>query len=82
HPYGQTASPETVESITRDDIVRYYQANYTAKRAVVTLVGAISRQEAEAIAEQITRGLPADGATPPGLPDVKMPLAKAETIRI
>lgn len=82
HPYGQTASPETVESITRDDIVRYYQANYTAKRAVVTLIGAISRQEAEAIAEQITRGLPADGATPPGLPDVKMPLAKAETIRI
>jgi zinc protease len=82
HPYGQTASPETVESITRDDIVRYYQANYTAKRAVVTLIGAISRQEAEAIAEQITRGLPVDGATPPSLPDVKMPLAKAETIRI
>ena len=82
HPYGQTASPESVESITRDDIVRYYQANYTAKRAVVTLIGAISRQEAEAIAVQITQGLPADGATPPALPDVKMPLAKAETIRI
>lgn len=85
HPYGQTASPETVESITRDDLVRYYQANYTAKRAVVTLIGAISRQEAEAIAEQITRGLPADGAAlsgAPALPDVKMPLAKAETIRI
>ena len=82
HPYGQTASPETVESITRDDLVRYYQANYTAKRAVVTLIGAISRQEAEAIAEQITRGLPADGATPPALPAVKEPLEKAQTIRI
>jgi zinc protease len=82
HPYGQSPTPETVQSISRDDILRFYRANYTAKRAVVTLIGAISRQEAEAIAEQITRGLPADGATPPALPAVKEPLEKAETVRI
>lgn len=80
HPYGQTVTPETVESVTRDDIVRYYQINYTVKRAVIILIDAINRQEAEAITEQITRGLPADGATPSALPDVKMPLIKAETI--
>lgn len=82
HPYGQSATPETIEGITRDDILRFYHANYTAKRAVVTLIGAISRQEAEAIAEQVTRGLPPDGATPPALPAVNAPLAKAETVRI
>ncbi|MGA3950675.1 M16 family metallopeptidase [Ralstonia nicotianae] len=82
HPYGQSATPDTVQSITRDDILRFYHANYTAKRAVVTLIGAISRQEAEAIAEQVTRGLPPDGATPPALPAVDAPLAKADTVRI
>ncbi|CAG9175170.1 pitrilysin family protein [Cupriavidus respiraculi] len=71
HPYGVTATPESVESITRADLERFWRDNYTASRAVVTLIGAIDRKEAEAIAVQLTQGLPA-GTRPPAMPDVQM----------
>ncbi|QET02887.1 MULTISPECIES: M16 family metallopeptidase [Cupriavidus] len=77
HPYGVTATPASVESITRDDIVKFWRDNYSASRAVVTLIGAIDRKQAEAIAEDLTRGLPA-GVAAPKLPDVQMKIAASE----
>lgn len=77
HPYGVSATPASVESITRDDLVKFWRDNYSANRAVVTLIGAIDRQQAEAIAEALTRGLP-PGATPPKLPEVEMKIAASE----
>lgn len=77
HPYGVTATPASVESITRDDIVKFWRDNYSASRAVVTLIGAIDRKQAEAIAEDLTRGLPA-GVAAPRLPDVQMKIAASE----
>lgn len=71
HPYGMSATPESVAAITREDLERFWRDNYAASRAVVTLIGAIDRKQAEAIAEQLTRGLPR-GATPPRMPDVRM----------
>ncbi|RLK35812.1 M16 family metallopeptidase [Cupriavidus plantarum] len=77
HPYGVTATPATVESITRDDIVKFWRDNYSANRAVVTLIGAIDRKQAEAIAEDLTRGLP-QGIAAPKMPDVQMKIAASE----
>ncbi len=77
HPYGVAATPESVEAITRDDIVRFWRDNYSASRAVITLIGAIDRKEAEAIAEQLTRGLP-PGATPAPMPQVQMNIKASE----
>ena len=77
HPYGVSATAETVGSITHDDLVKFWQDNYTAKRAVVTLIGAIDRKQAEQIAEELTRGLPA-GAAPPTMPDVQMTIPASE----
>ncbi len=67
HPYGRTATPETITAITRDDVVAFHRARYTAGNAVVSLVGDLSRTEAEAIAQQLTQDLPAGAAdtTPP-----------------
>jgi zinc protease len=72
HPYGASPTVETVGAITRDDIANFYRANFSAQRAVVTIIGDISRQEAEAIAERITAKLPA-GSPPPALPQVGNP---------
>jgi len=77
HPYGVSATVESVSSITRDDLLKFWRDNYTAKRAVVTLIGAIDRKQAEQIAEDLTRGLP-EGAAAPKLPDVQLKIPASE----
>jgi zinc protease len=72
HPYGNEATPQTVASITRDDVIDHHRRHYSASRAVVSLIGAVTRQEAEAIAERLTRDLP-QGEAPPELPKVALP---------
>lgn len=67
HPYALRASGEveTVEGFTREDLIGFYRSHYAAQHAVVAIIGDVSRAEAEAIAEQVTRGLPqASGAAP------------------
>ncbi len=58
HPYGRIATPESVERITRDDLVAFYRANFSARAAVVSIIGDVSRAEAEEIAQQLTAALP------------------------
>ncbi|MHA7679001.1 M16 family metallopeptidase [Cupriavidus sp. PET2-C1] len=77
HPYGVSPTVASVESITRADIERFWRDNFAASRAVVTLIGAIDRKQAETIAEQLTRGLPA-GATPPTMPPVQLKIPASE----
>lgn len=62
HPYGAHATPETIAAITRDDLAAFYSEHYDARNAVVSMIGAIGRERARAIAEQLTRDLPAGGA--------------------
>lgn len=72
HPYGANATVESVSGITRGDIEGFYRANYAAARAVVSMIGDISRAEAEAIAEQLTANLP-QGTPPAALPAIGTP---------
>ncbi len=58
HPYGRQASPESVAALNRDDLAAFHARYYNAANASITLVGDISRREAEQIAEAITGGLP------------------------
>ncbi|HSG23427.1 MAG TPA: pitrilysin family protein, partial [Azonexus sp.] len=58
HPYGRQASPETVATLSRDDIAAFHARYYNAANASITLVGDISRAEAESIAEAIAAVLP------------------------
>ena len=59
HPYGLRSSgePGTVERLTREDLMSFYRRRYTARQAVVALIGDLSRDEAGALAEQVTAGL-------------------------
>ena len=62
HPYGRQASPESVAALTRDDLAAYHARYYTATNASITLVGDLTRQEAERIAEALSAGLPRGSA--------------------
>jgi zinc protease len=62
HPYGRQATPESVAGLQRSDLVAFHSRYYNAANASITLVGDISRNEAEAIAESIAAGLPKGNA--------------------
>jgi len=72
HPYGQSTTVASVGSLTRDDLVMFHRTRYSAKRAVVALIGDVTRAEAERIAQFLTESLPAGGADD-NLPPVRMP---------
>jgi zinc protease len=76
HPYAldERVEPETVEKITRDDLLAFYQGHYTRGNAVVAIIGDVTRAQAEAIAEQLTEGLPQGGAAA-AIPPVPLPTA-------
>ena len=59
HPYGRQATPESVAAVNIADVQAFHARYYTAKNALVTIVGDVSRAEAEALAERLTAGLPA-----------------------
>ncbi|HZR02704.1 MAG TPA: pitrilysin family protein [Burkholderiales bacterium] len=71
HPYGMrsTGEVDSVARISRDDVADFYQRFYAAQGAVVSIIGDITREQAEAVANQLTRDLP-QGAPPPLLPAV------------
>jgi zinc protease len=79
HPYGISATVESVGSVTRDDLVAFHRDYYSAKRAVISIIGDVDRAEAERIAQSLTEGLPA-GLPEAPLAEVKLP-AK-ETIKV
>jgi zinc protease len=80
HPYGLSESPETVAAIDRAQIEAFWRANYAAGRAVISMIGAIPRAEAERIAERLSSALPR-GEAAPALPAVSLDGA-GRTLRI
>jgi zinc protease len=79
HPYGRVATPESVEAISRDDLVAFHHAYYVANHAVIAMIGDLTRSEAEAIAQELTIRLPQGAALPVILP---VQMEKPSDIRI
>jgi zinc protease len=84
HPYGRSATPESVARIARDDLQAFYRTHYRAQQAVVSIIGDVARAEAEVIAEQLTAALPKPTASASTavtqLPAVKLP--ERQTIKL
>lgn len=72
HPYGDSPTVESVASITREDLVDFHRKHYGARGAIVSIIGDVTRAEAEAIAQNMTEALPAASEVPEP-PPVKMP---------
>lgn len=79
HPYGTLATVTSVASLTREDVLNHWREHFGANRAIISLIGDITRAEAEAIAQDLTKGLPDAPAAKP-LPPVTLPAAT--TIRL
>lgn len=79
HPYGAEATVESVGASTREDLIRFHREHYVANRAVIAMIGDVTRAEADAIAKELTRRLP-QGAPLPELPAVSTPAGAEQRI--
>ncbi|MCW8907823.1 MAG: insulinase family protein [Sedimenticola sp.] len=71
HPYAahSEGTRASVEQITREDVLAHYRQYYVASNALIAIVGAVDRQQAESLAERVASGL-AEGSRAPVLPPV------------
>lgn len=79
HPYGTETTVESVESITRRELLDFHAQHYVANRAVIAMIGDITKDQADAIARQLTLRLP-QGKPLPAMPDVTPTRAAQERI--
>jgi zinc protease len=73
HPYGDEPTEATVSAITRADLLAFHAKYFVANHAVVAMIGDMTRDQADAIARQLTARLPQGGslaALPPVTPAV------------
>ena len=82
HPYASPpgGTEQSLDSITRQDVLAFYNRYYVASNAVVAIVGAVDRDQAEEIVNSVFTGMQV-GQKPEPLPAVP-DLAQAETLKI
>lgn len=66
HPYGmdESGEVETITAMKVDDLKAFYNTFYTAKSAVIALIGDMTEVQAKKIAENVAKGLPQTAAIP------------------
>jgi zinc protease len=60
HPYSLNESGEvdTVSKIKREDLQDFYNKHYAAKGSIIAVIGDLTREQANNIAENISNGMP------------------------
>lgn len=79
HPYSLDGSGEvdSVGNIKREDLQDFYNKHYGAKGAVIAVIGDLTREQANNIAENISNGLPKSAEVSP-IAKVEYPIAPLE----
>lgn len=74
HPYSLDESGEvdTVSKIKREDLQDFYSKYYAAKGSIIAVIGDLSREQANSIAENISNGMPKSAELMP-IPAVEYP---------
>lgn len=80
HPYGVSPGAETVNAISRDDLVSFHRDHYVANRAVITIVGDTDLAGAKKIANKISEKLAVATSDLPLMPAVKTTVSKIDSI--
>lgn len=82
HPYATPVEgmPDSVQTISAKNLQEFYQRYYVARNAQVAMVGALTRAQAEKVAERLTKGL-VKGQPAAALP-VPKPLTTAQVERV
>lgn len=76
HPYGRrvAGSIESLRTITRDDVVAFFQRHYTRENALVAVSGDATHGEAARLVERVLAGLPkGEPITDPVPPPERVP---------
>lgn len=70
HPYAHPTEglKDTVEKLTREDLVDFHRRTYTVRNGIVVIVGDVQRADAERMAEALLADLP-EGEVLPPLPE-------------
>src|SRR5699024_7667124 len=75
YPYAHLplGTSEGLAHLTRDDALAFHQRYYVGNNAIVAIVGALDRDQAEWVAKQVIGGLPAGEPAPtlPPVPEIK-----------
>ena len=81
HPYSQPSegTVATISALTSQELFAFHRHYYTANNVAVAIVGAVSRTEAEQIANRLTEALP-EGQKAGALPSVPTPTAGYDRI--
>ncbi len=79
HPYAREETVESIDAITRADLLAFHRQHYVANRAVIAMIGDMSRGQADAMARQLTQRLP-QGTPLPVLPPVAPATGQEERI--
>ncbi|SDT05886.1 zinc protease [Halopseudomonas xinjiangensis] len=76
HPYGHLpqGTPESLSALTPQELEAFHQRFYSAGNAVVSIVGAIDRRQAERIAQRLADALPQGPAADPLPPPEQAPV--------
>jgi zinc protease len=79
HPYSLDESGEvdTVSKIKREDLQDFYAKYYDAKGAVIAMMGDLTREQANKVAESLASGMP-QAAKPAPIPSVQLPTQPSE----
>ncbi len=83
HPYGQRATPETLARIGVPDLQQLHTQSLRACRATVSVVGALTRAQADALVQRLLAQWPRESGCPslPPVPEVA-PLAAAQNLNL
>ena len=83
HPYATSplGRVETVRGLTPQDTRGFHERHYVGRNALVAIVGAVSRAEAERLAEEVVGQLPA-GRPAPDLPKPERLLSRARSAEV
>ncbi|RCX33285.1 M16 family metallopeptidase [Thioalbus denitrificans] len=82
HPYAAPTlgTPESVNALTRAQVVAFQRRFYVARNAVVAIVGDLDRGRAEALADQVIGRLPAGEPAPPLPPVAALTAPRSVTV--
>jgi len=82
HPYASPSNgdDESLAAMKRKQVIDFYDRHYVSSNAVIAIVGALNRDQAKKLANDLAKDLN-KGIKLPAIPAVK-PLQKAQTIKI
>ena len=80
HPYAETPTVATIEKISRDDLMAFHRRHFVANRAVIAIVGDVTKAQAAIFASELTRRLPQSDTALAELPEVTVSPAREERL--